>query len=724
MYIKNTSIKEYYKRITKNYTMTDFVIIDKADEPSAGGGAAAMERDYSTIIHDPKESRVFKTETPNGDVFWVMKHPATFKKDVQTIAFPHGDCNTCTSRAARYTTFSGPGNEPLFFSNEDGQMTNPTMIALREQAVKTCSQDIKPEPTLVHDGFFAPTEFTDPRGAQKEIRFYHWTIIPSDVTSTEVMSRTQPLWSMLKSGGCDCRLAEFMTEDSRRDMQMINGLLPETESPLHYKNTVDWVLGIQAKFMATDFNSLSEVDKVHVRIFAMMTGNAEGRVHFDFSTSSALKGFMESPSPEDVIRKMNTQSDPNNHMQGALARALDKNACARSSARTASLCWNGTKNPDDLDIHVRTDTGKHIYWDNTHDGDYSLDFDAGINKKDADPVENISCGIGLIRIQVDCYTRRTLGDIPFTVIIRENGEIVKEIPGIYPKDRSSKYPMDICTHDFVDRPVAPPQMSGKAASAAAAQDKDFQEKIGVPTSTVATMAALGEHGISVIQCKKVIAGGAAAAHDPEAVASVFETMMRAAKPSPKPLAKPRLNRSCAMTPSTVKDLSVIMASGQHDLAVHLPDHSPGYWTLVTAKTAFKNGKCELPSVCHYQNKFAPPGKTLLKGTARLDSTWVNTRPDGKVTVCGIAPFGDKMFFFLDGAHLPDVPEYPMGGGFYPQDLGIEQHVHRGRWTFFHTQLKPTMPSGEVDQSPPAIGTFLVGDTVTVFLDGRKLVLKV
>ena len=166
-----------------------------------------------------------------------------------------------------------------------------------------------------------------------------------------------------------------------------------------------------------------------------------------------------------------------------------------------------------------------------------------------------------------------------------------------------------------------------------------------------------------------------------------------------------------------------MKSGDHDLSIHVPDHVPGYLTKVTAKTPLKSGKTSMTSMCHYKDKFCPPDKTIISGTARLDSNWVPTRADGKVSVTSIALLGEKIFFFLKNARLPDVPEYPLGGGFYPQDLSVSQHVHRGRWTFFHTQLKPKLPMDATDSNPLAIGTFLCGDTSTVYLDGRKFVLS-
>ena len=655
---------------------------------------------------------------PGGDTLW---------NSLYDTANRHAGCRCCTRAAYTCAPLIGPRG-PLFLRGIE--TTDPHISSLQtitKMMCMSCAESF--EWVLVTPDTFPPVKFTHPRGSNQG-DFSHWTVVPTDVTPPEALQRIQGLWDNLTRGKVfDIRLSEFLTEDARKDMKMISDLLVLTDRPDHYKNAVDWVLGIQAKFDYTDFQALSEVDKMYVRIFAAMTGNARGSVHFDFSTSGAFKGFMESSSREEVIRKMNSQSHPDNHMQTALSRALAKHSRASASKFTVSLVWDGVKNKDDLDLHVwiviHGRRQGHVYYGRKTYKGYTLDFDAGISGTEADPVENISCDIGTIEIQVDCYTRRTWDNIPFTVFIREYGEIVKEIPGIYPKDRSSQNPMDICTHDFVDSQDTVPKMSAKAASAAAAQDADFNAKIGVPSCTIATMKDILDDSMEVIQCRTQSTGGASMAEptcDASSVDSMFSQMMQASM-TPVSKSKPRLHRACETEPSTVQDLIRIMKSGDHDLSIHVPDHVPGYLTKVTAKTPLKSGKTSMTSMCHYKDKFCPPDKTIISGTARLDSNWVPTRADGKVSVTSIALLGEKIFFFLKNARLPDVPEYPLGGGFYPQDLSVSQHVHRGRWTFFHTQLKPKLPMDATDSNPLAIGTFLCGDTSTVYLDGRKFVLS-
>eukprot|EP01063_Lacrimia_lanifica_P034881 TRINITY_DN654_c0_g1_i1.p1 TRINITY_DN654_c0_g1~~TRINITY_DN654_c0_g1_i1.p1 ORF type:complete len:688 (+),score=227.90 TRINITY_DN654_c0_g1_i1:52-2115(+) len=653
-------------------------------------------------------------------VCWAEYYPMPegLAEVVQAVALKEGGCRTC-ARRTKYIRYAGP-HGALMFHNERMKSSEYPLQQMRKYAEQVCGQDVAPELLLVTGDTFGSALHTGPGNRCME-PFYHWTVLPSAVTQASILARISPLWNLL-CHSIDVRLSKFLTVDARQDMQIVNDVQPELQRPDHYKNAITWVLGIQDRFPKA-FEEMTAVEKMQVRIFAMMTGKAEGAVHYDFATSSAFQGFMEAESREALKRMMDSQSDPRLHMRDALARAMDTHANAKASKFTVSLVWDGTEYKDDLDLHVVTDGKTRCYYGCPRADGCRLDFDAGISGKEAAPVENISVRAGTMRIQVDNYTRRTKGDVPFVVMIREYGEVVREVPGVWPKGRASHQYLDVCTHVFKEGGAPVPAMSDKAAAAARAQDKDFQELIGVPQSTVATMADLAEHGIPVMNCPKAKnpkAKKIAPTVDAAASAGAFEAMMNAVVGGAK---KGRLHEACRKNPSTVQELVAALKNKPRDLAIHLPDHAPGYIVNVTTNSAeaLKSGKKVTPFPCHYQDKFKPPVQPVEQGTARMDNSWAATRDDGKVRVCGIADMNGKPFFILEGARLPDVAAFPLGGGFYPQALGAKGHVHRGRWTFFHTQLKPTL---RPTASPPAIGTFLTGVTATVYMDGLKLDLKV
>ena len=262
-------------------------------------------------------------------------------------------------------------------------------------------------------------------------------------------------------------------------------------------------------------------------------------------------------------------------------------------------------------------------------------------------------------------------------------------------------------------------MTPKAAAAAKAQNKDFDDLIGTPTSTIATLANIVGGEVTVVNRKST------ATHhntNTQSVTDSFNEMVMNAAPSPKK--KTSLAASCSVNPRTVSELfTLINKGGEHDLTIHLPDHSPGYITNVSTCTdkALKSGKTTTSISCHYEDKFKLPVKPVKPGTARLDTSWAYPGMDGKAIVSGMVFINGKYFLALNGASLSRNSSFPSGGGFYPTDLSATGHVHRSRWTYYHSNLRPSTPFVDTHI---AIGTFLTGETATVFLDGKKIVLTV
>ena len=308
------------------------------------------------------------------------------------------------------------------------------MKKLKGYADTTCIQDVKPELVLVTPNTFGVSQYTDPRG-NNQGRFHHWTIVPDGVTDGETLTRISGLWNLMQHS-IDERLAKFLVAPAREDMKIIHEVQGELTRPDHYKDAVNWVLGIQEKFPKS-FDQIDDDEIMQLRIFAMMTGNASGIVHFDFSTSRNFMSFMELESREAVKQEMDKRSDPARHMQRALGAALFKHWV--TSKQTVSMTWDTS---DDLDLQLLTDTGKRCYYGAKRVNGYVLDFDAGINGKEKDPCENISCRAGVVRIQANNYTIRTHGDVHFLIIIRDEGKPDLEIPCVWPKGRRSEQFME------------------------------------------------------------------------------------------------------------------------------------------------------------------------------------------------------------------------------------------------------------------------------------------
>lgn len=95
-------------------------------------------------------------------------------------------------------------------------------------------------------------------------------------------------------------------------------------------------------------------------------------------------------------------------------------------ALRVSLAWS---NPDDLDLHMQTPQGQHIYFGNKRGGGAYLDLDMnGMDKHDAhNPVENIifkeasDIKEGVYRVWVNQYSQRSTDRVGFTVQLEAAG---------------------------------------------------------------------------------------------------------------------------------------------------------------------------------------------------------------------------------------------------------------------------------------------------------------
>lgn len=682
-----------------------------------------MSLTFEEIVNSVPKSNPFSfTFYVNGktiNVYWINRYICDHKhKEGIKFVGSSVNCRECIKRSFNLVTDEGENGHMLFPSKENLQ---PRMIALRSYAKLICKPDSGSDsrPILVTSTTYPPIEYTNPHGSRHNEKFYHWTVVPSNVTDPVAAARLSALWNLLEYN-IDERLSKFLSLDARESIPIVKECLSEIDRPEIYASAIDWVINIQEKF-PTYFNviDLTHKEKMKLRIFAMMTGRAERSVHFDFSSSQNFISLLTMNSKEQVIASLNNRSSVENYQVSSLNRALADHKV--SSPFTVSLVWDGKEHKDDLDLHVVLPDRKRCYWSCKNTGGHKLDFDAGVGGMEAEPVENITCsGRVPVTIQVDNFNKRTRGDVQATVIIRELGYPDEVIPIVWPSYRRKGDYLTIKTHTFHNTGTVVPAMTPKAAAAAKAQTKDFDDLIGTPTSTIATLANITGGEVTVVNRKST------STHrntNSQSVTDSFNEMVINAAPSPKK--KTSLAHSCSLNPRTVSDLfTLIKKGGEHDLKIHLPDHSPGYITNVSTRTdkALKSGKTTTSISCHYEDKFKLPVKPVKPGTARLDTSWVYPGMDGKAIVSGMVFINGKYFLALIGAYLSGNSSFPSGGGFYPTDLSATGHVHRSRWTYYHSNLRPSTPF--VHTSHMAIGTFLTGETATVFLDGKKIVLTV
>lgn len=668
-----------------------------------------VPRSFEEITAAILPSTVFSIDLGNGvKVAWAHRHESLHSHSVRRVASEF-NCNTCVSNAKFCTSIAGP-HGAMFFEGEQLPSNEQTVDQLSQLAAETC-QGEDYTLVLVSATTFPPSKFTG-HGSVEE--FSHWTIVPEAVTTPEMISRMAPLWAQVQHSVIG-RLSKFLCGGARETMRIIEDVIRTSgmARPEYWSSTCRWILDIQAKFI--DFGQMTKSMREECSVYAMAIGNASGGVHFNFQTAESFIGFMAMESPEAIADLMDRRSDPRTNQISQVARAKAKFRVKTKC--TASLVWDGNKYPDDLDIRAKTPYGtvsfqdRTVYNDTGHEVAH-LDFDAGIGGREAEPVENISFSAAVagypIDIFIDNFSRRTRGsDVHCHIIVQQEGQDTKEIPVVWPKDRRSHDYLFVLNHTFARVKEQPVELSVPRALAARTQNAEFIELFGTPTSAIATSEDLAPLGF---RCVKSV----------PLVESEFESLVHAATRGRKIFLSDRMKQQ---PPTSMEELWKRMAEGPVNISIHLPDHTPGYVTRITVagECTLRPGCSTIVSPCFFASKFELPTKPSVPGNARLDGSWVQNSTGGNVAVHALGKINGTFFMVLAGARLPDDPMFPLSAGFYPHDLSEVAHKHRSQWSFLNASLKPTMPMAHFI---PAIGAFLTGATATVYVNEKKLLLKV
>ena len=687
-----------------------------------------MNQTFDQIASNPQPSTVYTTVSDGKIIAWMRVYPSANAEEIASSTTLDFKCRECSARANRLVRAGGP-HGALMFAGERFPTAYASINALRDVAERTC-QGNEYSIELVTPTTFKKPSHTGP-GSQATSQWNHWSVYPAQVTSPELVQRMTQLWSKTEHSVIE-RLSKFLCDGARDTMVIIDRIIQSGQlaRPEYWAATCTWVRGFQQKF-PENFDRMSSAMRDELCVYAMATGHAVGEVHYNFQTSANLLDFMVMTSEHAIATEMDKRSDPRTNQVSQLARAkASKGVVAKWGI---GLIWDG-KYTDDMDLSVETPYGR-VYFGTKElfvNGAFvaKLDFDANYTTNEAEPAENISFTEAMvgkpIQIYIDRFTKRTYGDVPCSIVITQQGKQDQVIAVTWPKSRECHYRLYVATHIFT--PITEPvvAMSETQARAVTAQDKEWNELFGVPTSTVATLDNLVSHGIPLQILPEHKAPELATRNTPESAMSEFANLAVSARQQSKTTGKQFLSqRMKIQPPTTLEELWRRFADKQClSLSVHLQDFVPGYITQITVAStkALKTGTNTALASCHYEDKFQHPLKPVKTGNARVDESWVPSSYDRTTQVTAIAKIDGKYFFVFKGAQLsPDDVAFPKSTGFYPQDLSNDGHKHRSKWAFLNTSVKPHMPA---DGSVPAIGAFLTSETATVVVDGQKLVLRV
>ena len=697
-------------------------------------------REWDDWVSDPTTSKPF---TVNGISFYIKNSPPRCSAiPIATKMKDHGQCNACTERARKFAFLVGEDG-PAFMNNirhvNDGwhSVSQGSLSCIRKMVVKVNKAITDPKVFIVKDGSFPGIneglDFGDTMEKTltpnspgtglkvdgKVLPFQHVTIRPDSYTVSDLVDKYEKV-IMEYVPIIGPRLEKLCIPEAIDSVNIIEANLHKLERPGHWASVMRWVKDVQKTWSDGNYHSyesMTSIDKVRLAVAAITSPESKIEhdgdtvVHKSYKQASNVVDFLTLGPIEDVLKEMDIRSDPNNYMISQLSRRMTKEKI--TSKYTISLVWDG-KFKDDLDIHVKFGgpTFLHeIFYGrkviNFNGTDCRLDFDANVSHGESEPCENVSVCSGTFQVWVNNYTRRTRGDVPFTIILHQEGIPDTVIERTWTSDRRKDDKLLITTHTFTDINSKAPEMTMKEAARARALNSKWEEHFGTPVSYVPNVEEL-TIPVNIWEKSDDIA--------PSTNANIsFMAMASNTVQKKKYLSQIESDKK----PDTLSKLLTLMSTGKHTLEIEPRNFSPSYITEIkTNKVVLKNPY----SLNHYNEKFKLPGKPQEgHGNARFTPDWfLLTSNLNKAKVDCFIQFGTTWFMVINDTRLPNTSDFPLGGGFHPTKLTAGVHDLRDRWAFCNTQIKPLVKSN----GTPTIGSVLTTDKIDVILNGNKLTVSV
>ena len=691
-----------------------------------------------------KPSVPFETITPGGSVCYFLKNPGT--DAYKSISL--WKCRACSNRTKIFQHLYGP-NGPVFGENIDPKNMDVCLFNLRDAIKKTPLNEQEATLLLVDENTFPGFYDQTARPPADGTVYYHLTVVPSQVSESSVANKFNPLWNKYKSI-LDSRLSKFI--EFQGNLEAVKMTAEQSDHPDHWLPTINWVFGIVNYSKGTSIESMNVVQKMNLRVFALMTGSSNGTTHFDYHKSENIIDFLQMDDPGGILATMNERRDERNYMISDIDKAMKANGV--TDPYTISLVWgkcDDTGKVVDLDIWVRNPKGQWVSFNNKNNGGMKLNFDAGVGDNNSDnPVENVSIMTmmkGNYLIYVNNYNMKgTHEDIPFQVVVKMTGNPDIIYDGVWEArrgeytGRNASNMIKVAEVDFSSAPKPSPVMvSDKKAQSFAAKDPDFMAQIGnEPTSMVCTsdecegylemphVPTVTATVISNGPTKPSIYGGRARRNPPPLNVTAVEAFnqMTLNSQTTAPGSFPQMAIPTRF--DRLDDLFkfVFDNQGEVSLSVQINQVSPGF--LVNVKTS--GNVVYNPVPVHYRDIGQLPMEPTYRGPARggENGEWFPEKGFlEKVKVTGLwrknPPTGAPIFFVtLEDAHLPqDSPTFPLMGasGMYPTVLKSSAHQHRSKFSSVGTLVTPTMPT---TSGTPMIGGFLFGDNEEFFLNDLRV----
>jgi hypothetical protein len=657
------------------------------------------ENAYNVIEEHITNISVHSIEIDNKIFKFLIILKKNYKNILTTIQSIACNCNTCIKRIKIFlSTLDNNGNYYYIdTNNENIQKLNNNII---KNPINISDISIE-----IFDDIFNQNFLNNFGG------FQHLPI-PNIINDSNLIIKFNKLKHYIK-GGFENRLSKIINYHNY--LKKIQLQLPYISRQSHWESTLIWALNVAIKANNLMWDEINISDKIKIMIFAILTGNSENSIHYNFQKVENFLDFAtDNLNDYNLIEEMNKRSDPNNYMVSRAAKALNSHCI--TAPMTITLCWN-TKS--DLDLHAYiTDEFNiihHIYYgativkDNTLKVIGTLDFDANYTKILKAPSENISIFIPskLVRIIVVNYTNRDgKGPIPYDITIRRGGNesdiITSEWFPIHSNNEITITELQIYPEDLNINEE--PKISITQVDKFIHKNESWLKDFGNPVSTIVNIN-LDEYNNKILYKTPTN----------DDFLSQFNHIINKNK-------YPHYENYIIILDDFIKFLRLGVYNNKIITFKNFKDIVPAYVTK--PETSVGNPKNIVSrnenSICVYyhQNELPMKQDSTKKSLARLDESWFcSNLISDSIKVLAFIEINNDIFCALDGLQLSNSDTFPLAGGFYGSDLLSEYHSHRSQYSCCHSLVKPKYE--KVSNHIPLIGTILSSITnIELIIDNQ------
>jgi len=663
-----------------------------------------------------------------------------------------GRCNCCTIRGLVQGLLIDDTGKPILLKNFNEDKENKSKCPYHDLYSYLMKLHKKKDATYT---IYIVTDDNTPEKDDGKEPHFHYT--PSHTTEKNTAKKFNLLIEKYinQCGMMFQRMDKYMSETMKQDVPFLLNLMDKVDCNAQnvFTNPLKWLNGCLIKLEGQKWERLSLIEKLHICVYAMITGSSDSNVHYGFQTSEQLRDFSKNGrSEEAVIRWMNTTANPAIRQVSGIAQKLEVQSV--KSNVWIGLTWDGVISFGgkmfvvDFDIQVICPNGQTICFSYKQNSYAKLNFDANEAcnplKLEENPSEcvTIKQSGNNYTVYVDMWGYKEKGSpkpvircpppgvvlhFPFNIIIHNHGH-EQIIPGVWNSANNGSVAMKIGTYDINIENPPESTMSKPEADKYLHKLSDFIKDIGDNlTSTVVNLITVPKEDILYNSTSPASGSGScsASASSLSILTRMASASLSALASSKKPTSGSLANRCSSVPKNTTDLLEFLKRNPNSTIKVDLRGFSPSYITEIRGikPGALRKGK-EQNINTYCDGNGVPREPVLGQGdpqVSRFDEEWSMSGQTYVMTatVRAIIKLNGFTFFVLNGMKLPSVSseKWSLVGGFYPTSLSVDNHKHKSAYTSMNTLDKPI-----VDGENPLIG-FIPTTNYKLNLNGPEIILK-